>query len=71
MRRLIYISILTLLCVAAASAQERYERVVRHNMWNMGGGTAGLRLDSLSTSYAEIYAVKENGKFVPDRKSVV
>jgi hypothetical protein len=65
MRRLIYISILTLLCVAAASAQERYERVVRHNMWNMGGGTAGLRLDSLSTSYAEIYAVKENGKFVP------
>lgn len=69
MRRLIYISILTLLCVAAASAQERYERVVRHNMWNMGGGTAGLRLDSLSTSYAEVYAAKENGEFVPSSGS--
>lgn len=65
MRRLTYISILTLLCVAAASAQERYERVVRHNLWNMGGGAAGLRLDSLSTSYAEAYAAMENGRFVP------
>lgn len=52
-------------CVTAVSAQQRYEAVVRHNAWNMGGGVAGLRCDSLSASYAELYALKEGGRFAP------
>lgn len=57
-----------LLCMGAAtvaSAQERYETITRHNMWNMGGGVAGLRMDERSSSFAEAYATKTNGSFKP------
>lgn len=73
MRRGFYISIIaTALCagtVFGASAQERYETLVRHNAWNMGGGVAGLRLDDRSSSFAEVYAEKNNGSFKPSYAS--
>lgn len=65
MRRFLFIFVSMSLCIAAASAQERYGTVVRRNPWNMGGGVAGLRCDSVSVSYAEAYACKENGGFIP------
>ncbi len=73
MRRGLYISILAfVLCAGTAfgaSAQERYETLVRHNVWNMGGGVAGLRLDDRSSSFAEVYAAKNNGSFKPSYES--
>lgn len=68
MRRTL-ISTLFVLLAAAASGQQRYDDAVRHNAWNMGGGVAGLRCDSLSTSYAEIYALKEGGGMKPSYAS--
>lgn len=68
--------ILKTLCVllltaaaAGVQAQERYESVVRHNAWNMGGGAAGLRCDMHQSAYAELYALKENGGFKPSYAS--
>lgn len=77
-RRADILKILSVLLLTAAvsvlhaqelHAQERYESVVRHNAWNMGGGAAGLRCDTLQSSYAELYALKENGGFKPSYAS--
>lgn len=63
-------TIFSLLALLSAAAYgQRYESIVRHNAWNMGGGAAGLRCDSLSASYAEIYALKENGGMKPSYAS--
>lgn len=59
MRRIL--TILLLLAVSGAAAQERFDYVFRRNPWNGGLNAAGIRQDSLSRSYAEIYFTKENG----------
>ena len=50
-----------LVAVSAAAAQERFDHIFRRNPWNGGLNAAGIRQDSLSRSYAEIYFTKENG----------
>lgn len=47
----------------AAAAQERFDYLMRRNPWNGGDNAAGIRLDSVSRSYAELYFTKENGGF--------
>ena len=42
----------------AAAAQERFDHIFRRNPWNGGLNAAGIRQDSLSRSYAEIYFTK-------------
>lgn len=59
MKRIMLIGLL--MCVTAAGAQERFDRVVRRNAWNEGLNAAGIRQDTLSRSYAEAYFTKENG----------
>ena len=59
MRRIL--TILMLVAVSAAAAQERFDHIFRRNPWNGGPNAAGIRQDSLSRSYAEIYFTKENG----------
>lgn len=59
MRRIL--TILMLAAVSAATAQERFDYIFRRNPWNGGPNAAGIRQDSLSRSYAEIYFTKENG----------
>ena len=51
-----------LLCGLTVSAQ-RYERVINDNFWNTSGNVSGIRQDSLSRSYAEIYGGYEDGDF--------
>lgn len=72
-RGLLYILLSIIACCIVAgtkvSAQERYETVIRHNAWNLGGGVAGLRLDEQSASFVEIYASKTDGTFKPTNAS--
>ncbi len=48
-------------CRLCAAAQERFDYIFRRNPWNGGPNAAGIRQDSLSRSYAEIYFTKETG----------
>lgn len=60
--RSILILCLMLGCQALSHAQ-RYEDVVKRNFWNDSENIAGIRLDSLSCSYAEVYGGYEGGGF--------
>ena len=72
-RGLLYILLSIIACCIVAgtkvSAQERYETVIRHNAWNLGGGVAGLRLDEQSASFVEIYASTTDVTFKPTNAS--
>lgn len=59
MRRIL--TLMMLVAVSGAAAQERFDYVSRRNPWNGGVNAAGIRQDSLSRSYAEAYFTKENG----------
>ncbi len=66
MRRIF--TLFAVLSLGAVAAQGRFERVARRNPWNGGVVAAGLRQDTLSRSFAEVYFVKENGGLI-DRSS--
>ncbi len=51
-----------LLCSMAVSAQT-YERVLRDNLWNDSQNITGVRQDTVSRSYAELFARYEGGEF--------
>ena len=51
-----------LLCGVAVSAQT-YEKIGRNNLWSGSDNITGIRQDSLSASYAEIFAGYEEGAF--------
>lgn len=51
-------------CCGTAGAQERFDYVQRRNPWNGEMNAAGIRQDTVSRSYAEIYFMKENGGLV-------
>lgn len=56
--------ILTVMLTLAAltvAAQERFDEVVRRNPWNGGVNASGIRMDTLSRSYAELFFTKTNG----------
>lgn len=59
MRRIFIL--LAVMSLGSVGAQERFDRVVRRNPWNDGVMAAGIRQDTLSRSFAEVYFVKENG----------
>lgn len=68
MKKITFISTLVaLLLTCEASAQtksvEDYNRVKRHNFFSMSEGVAGLRINSTSSSFAQIYAQHDNGDF--------
>lgn len=61
MKRILLIGMMAA-CTLPAAAQ-RFDYVERRNPWNASPNAAGIRLDTLSRSYAEIFFVKENGGF--------
>lgn len=62
MRRIFIL--LAAMSLGSVGAQERFDRVVRRNPWNEGAMAAGIRQDTLSRSFAEVYFVKENGGMI-------
>lgn len=55
------LTLLMLLAVWGAAAQERFSQTERRNPWNASANAAGIRQDTVSRSYAEAYFTKENG----------
>lgn len=51
-----------LLCSVAVSART-FEKVGRNNLWSASDNITGIRQDSLSASYAEVFAGYEDGAF--------
>lgn len=62
MRRIFVL--LAVLSLGRVAAQERFDRVERRNPWNGGVMAAGIRQDTASRSFAEVYFVKENGGMI-------
>lgn len=56
--------LLMLMWGAGGVAQERFDDLVRRNPWNGGMNAAGVRQDTVSRSYAEVYLTKENGGWI-------
>lgn len=48
-------------CALSGAAQQRFDYVERRNPWNASLNAAGIRQDTLSRSYAEVFFTKENG----------
>ena len=72
MKKILFHTLLTLLaltCAPAALRAQRFETVERRNAWNTGPDRAGLRGDTLSLSYAEVWAGKQNGAFTDHSRS--
>lgn len=63
MNKLRNILLLGLLVCCTAVSGQTYEGVLRRNFWNDSRNIAGIRLDSLSRSYAELYGGYESGGF--------
>lgn len=63
MSKIRYISLLCLLACSMAVSAQTYERVFRNNFWNASENIAGIRQDSVSRSYAELYGHYEGGGF--------
>ena len=61
MNKLRNILILGLLVCCTAVSGQTYDRVIRRNFWNDSRNVAGIRLDSLSRSYAEVYGRYNGG----------
>ncbi len=59
MRRLLLTVLL--FCALTPLYAQRYEAVKERNMWNWGYNSAGLRADSLSVSYAEVWGGLQRG----------
>lgn len=59
----VVLALLSILTVFPAAAQTTYERVFRRNLWNDSRNVAGLRGDSTSISFAELYGGAEGGDF--------
>lgn len=72
MKKILTHTLLTLLVLTSAPAAlraQRFETVERRNAWNAGPDRAGLRGDTLSVSYAEVWAGKQNGAFTDHSRS--
>ena len=63
MNKVRYILILCLLACSMAVCAQTFSEVQRNSFWQGSQNVAGIRLDSLSRSYAEAYASYEEGGF--------
>ena len=52
-----------LLCSMAGVSAQTYDRILRNNFWNASDNVTGVRLDSVSRSYAELSGTYEDGGF--------
>ena len=63
MNKVRYILLLGLLLCGVAVSAQTYEKVDRNNLWNGSSNITGIRQDTLSASYAELFAGYEEGGF--------
>lgn len=63
MNKLRYILLLGLLLCGAVVSAQNYERVLRNNLWNDSHNITGVRQDTVSRSYAEVFGKYEGGEF--------
>ena len=61
-RKRLILLVSMLVCGIAVSAQP-YERMVRNSLWSASDNVTGIRQDTVSASYAELYAGYEGGEF--------
>ena len=59
----IYITGLWLLCIVYGVSAQTYDIIERRNSWNAGENVTGIRMDSISSSYAELYGKNNHGDF--------
>ena len=58
-----YILAICLFFFGLAASAQTYEQVFRRNFWNGSGNVTGIRQDTVSRSYAELYGKYEGGEF--------
>lgn len=58
-----YILVICLFFFGPAASAQTYEQVYRRNFWNGSGNVTGVRQDTVSRSYAELYGKYESGEF--------
>ena len=63
MNKVRYILLLCLLSCSASLSAQTFEEVCRDSFWQESQNVAGIRTDSLSRSYAEVYGRYEEGGF--------
>lgn len=63
MNKVRYILLLCLLACSVPVAGQTFEDILRRSFWQDSRNVAGIRLDSLSRSYAEVYGRYEEGGF--------
>ena len=63
MNKVRYISAICLLLCSLAVSAQTFERVYDNNFWNRSRNVTGVRQDSVSRSYAELYGGYESGEF--------
>ena len=64
MNRIRLISVLgLLLCSMAGVSDQTYQQMLRGNFWNESDNITGIRQDTVSRSYAELYGTYEGGGF--------
>lgn len=61
--RKIDIACLLLLCMVSAASAQTYDIIERRNSWNAGANVTGIMMDSITTSYAELYGRNSHGDF--------
>lgn len=59
--RKIDITCLLLLCMVSATSAQTYDIIERRNSWNAGANVTGIMMDSITTSYAELYENNRHG----------
>ncbi|MCC8153328.1 MAG: hypothetical protein LIP01_03400 [Tannerellaceae bacterium] len=52
-----------ILCFTPELFAQTYEVIERRNFWNVGKNVTGIRMDSLTVSYAELYGKNGSGDF--------
>ena len=63
MSKVRHILVLCLLICGMSVSAQTYERVLRTNLWNDSRNITGVRQDTVSRSYAEIFGRYEGGEF--------
>lgn len=58
-----YLVCLLLLCMASVATAQTYDMIERRNPWNAGTNVTGIMMDSVTTSYAELYGNNRHGDF--------
>ena len=64
MRTKKYIIIIAALLFGQELCAQVYDIVERRNLWNTSNNVTGIRLDSITTSYAQAHFTYEHGNFV-------